>query len=136
MYEAPQKKGLLPKRHTLLQQALCINSVWLKLCLLGLCHDFVSKVLLTLLKALAHYEAYEGKNFEPAVNHLANADLLVLNEGLLEEADFLVELFNTAFDHLLDDELLDIDIKAQRADKCELFQKILIKLRFLGTDLI
>ena len=64
----PRKKGLLPKRHTLLQQALCINYVLLKLCLLGLRHDFVSKVLLTLLKALAHYEAYECNQFE---NHHA-----------------------------------------------------------------
>ena len=73
------------------------------LCLFGLSHNFCRKVFSALLETFAHFVAGEADDFEPAVDHLGNALIGVLNEGLLKQADFLIILLDAAFNHFFND---------------------------------
>lgn len=73
------------------------------LCLFGLSHNFCRKVFGALLETFAHFVAGEADDFEPAIDHLRNALIGVLNEGLLKQADFLIILLDAAFNHFFND---------------------------------
>ena len=70
---------------------------------LHLAHDFLSEVVLALFKAFTHLVTNETNYLEGIADELTNGLVAILNKGLLEEADFLVVLLDTAVDHLLDD---------------------------------
>ena len=69
--------------------------------------NFSSEVILALLDALALFITDEFGNLDGAAQLLAgllnvfcDINFSVLNKGLLEQADFLIELVDTAIDHL------------------------------------
>src|SRR3984885_15485762 len=62
------------------------------------------------LTRIAHFEASEAAHRDVFAelanlggNQLSNGDRLVLNEGLLQQADFFVKLAHLAFDHFFRD---------------------------------
>src|SRR5699024_6904139 len=68
--------------------------------------DLGGQVVDLLLEAIAHLIAGEADDVEALgllLDHLADADVRILDERLLEEADLLVELDDAALHHLLDD---------------------------------